>query len=118
MNLAYSFEMNFLEQSIFNEKDVQNAYFKGGQYGVSGSKLLYANSLGLEPADILGMSYLEDSILGVGSKIFTRPFVSSNTMSNGGLDNEGGRPTAEESGETVITESNEQTREDDSNANR
>lgn len=118
MNLPYSFEMNFLEQSIFNEKDVQNAYFKGGQYGVSGSKLLYANSLGLEPADILGMSYLEDSILGVGSKIFTRPFVSSNTMSNGGLDSEGGRPTAEESGETVITESNEQTRENDSNANR
>ena len=64
------------------------------------------------------MSYLEDSILGVGSKIFTRPFVSSNTMSNGGLDNEGGRPTAEESGETVITESNEQSRENDSNANR
>ena len=118
MNLPYSFEMNFLEQSIFNEKDVQDSYFKGGQYGVSGSKLLYANSLGLEPADILGMSYLEDSILGVGSKIFTRPFVSSNTMSNGGLDEKNGRPTAEESGETVITESNEQTREDDSNANR
>ena len=118
MNLSYSFEMTFLEQSIFNEKDVQNAYFKGGQYGVSGSKLLYANSLGLEPADILGMSYLEDSILGVGSKIFTRPFVSSNTMSNGGLDSEGGRPTAEESGETVITESNEQSRENDVNSNR
>lgn len=118
MELPYSFEIKFLEQSIFNEKDVQDSYFKGGQYGVSGTKMLYANSLGIEPADITSMSYLEDDILGVGTKIFNRPFISSNTLSNGSIDSEGGRPTSEENGNTSITESNEQTREADTNINR
>lgn len=118
LDLPYSFEIKFLEQSIFNEKDIQDAYLKGGQYGVTGAKLFYANSLGIEPADINAMSYLENDVLGVGTKIFNRPFISSNTLSNGGVDSGGGRPTTEEAGETTITESNEQTRETDANANR
>lgn len=118
MDLPYSFEIKFLEQSIFNEKDVQDSFFKGGQYGVSGAKLLYANSLGIEPADINAMSYLENDILCVGTKIFNRPFISSNTLSGGNVGSEGGRPTSEENGDTVITESNEQTREIDANINR
>ena len=118
MSLPYSFEINFLEQSIFNEKEVQDTYLKGGQYGVSGAKLFYANSLGIEPADVNSMSYLENDILGVCTKIFNRPFISSNTLSNGDVGSSGGRPTAEETGETTITESNEQSRENDVNSNR
>ncbi|POO87881.1 hypothetical protein [Clostridium sp. 3-3] len=120
MDLAYSFEMKFLEQSIFNEKTVQDTYLKAGQYGVSGAKLLYANSIGLEPSDINGMAYLEDDILGVGTKIYKRPLISSNTLSNGKTgdsENSAGKPTAEESG-TELGEAGEKTRELGSNENR
>ncbi|WP_143322770.1 hypothetical protein [Clostridium sp. HBUAS56010] len=117
MDLPYSFEMKFLEQSIFNEKDVQDTYLKAGQYGVSGAKLLYANSIGLEPSDISGMSYLEDEILGVGTKIYKRPLISSNTLSNGETGKTAGKPTAEESGQE-LGEAGEKTREQDSNENR
>lgn len=117
LDLPYSFEMKFLEQSIYNETKVQDSYLKAGQYGVSGTKLLYANSLGLEPADINGMAYLEDDILGVGKNIFVRPLISSNTLSNGSVDNAGGRPTNESKGED-LTESGQQTSETDQNLNR
>ena len=34
MDLPYSFELRFLEQSIFNETAFSDSVFKGGQYGV------------------------------------------------------------------------------------
>lgn len=117
-NLGYGFKIEFLMQSIFNTDEVCNRYQKAAQYGVAGSKLKYAASLGISPSDSIGYSYLEDTALNIGTKSWITPLISSNTMSNGGLDSSGGRPTTEESGSTTISESNEQTRDNDSNSNR
>lgn len=99
------FEVYFLEQSIYTFERVQNYYLKASQYGMS-SKLYYAASLGLEPIDVINQSYLENEILECCVKIFNRPLISSNTLSNGGVD-EGGRP--QEDNPTDNTENNENT---------
>ena len=53
--------------------------------------------------------------LGLADKVWTKPLISSNTQSS--LDNQGGRPTNESQGKG-LTESGEQTKESDQNANR
>ena len=73
---------------------MQDAYLKGGMYGLP-NKMLYAASLDLEPIDVLNQSYLEDDVLKVSIDTFDRPLVSSNTLSNGDVSNEGGRPTTD-----------------------
>lgn len=100
MDLEYSFKLTFLNQSIFNEKQVIENYQKAATYGVAGAKLGYASALGFSPDDVIGLSYLEDDILKVGTEIFTRPLISSNTLSNGEVETSG-RPTAEEAGVTL-----------------
>lgn len=90
------FKILFLKQSIFNTDEVANRYQKAASNGVDGSKLLYAASLGMNPSDIVGFSFLENNILEVGEKMFTRPLISSNTLSGGKVEtnsDEGGRPT-------------------------
>lgn len=114
MDYDYLFKVSFLYQSIFNSAEVQNSLFKATQYGLP-VKMDYASSLGLTPCEVIGASYIEDDILGLASDVWTAPLVSSNTMSNASDD--GGRPTAEESGET-LGEAGERTRDNDSNANR
>lgn len=84
-------EIEFLSQSIFNAAKIQDAYLKGGMYGIP-NKLYYAASLDLEPIDIIDMSIFENNILECGTKIMNRPLISSTTLSNGEALNEGGRP--------------------------
>jgi hypothetical protein len=113
MNLPYYFKQKFLDQSIFNKDEVCNRYLKASQYGVSGAKLCYAASLDMSPSDVIGMAYLENEILEITDKMFTSPLISSNTMSpdkNDGV----GKPTNKSKGENV-TDSGEQTQEDDEN---
>ena len=106
MELKNLFEIYFLEQSIYTFERVQNYYFKSAQYGIS-SKLYYAASLGLEPIDVINQSYLENDVLKCCTEIFNRPLISSNTLSNGGVDSEGGRPQTDNP--TDNTENNENT---------
>ena len=115
MNHDYLFKVSFLYQSIFNGTEVQNNLSKGAQYGLP-VKMDYAASLGLTPCETIGASYLEDEILGLSSNVWATPLVSSNTQSAITSDN-GGRPTAEETGGTV-GEAGEKTRDNDSNQNR
>ena len=114
MNLANEFKLVFSQQSIFNTDEYINRLSKACQYGVP-VKLQYASSLGMSPSDIIGTSYLEDEILGLADKVWTKPLISSNTQSS--LDNQGGRPTNESQGRG-LTESGEQTKESDANASR
>ena len=114
MNLDYDFKLIFLQQSIFNTDEFVNRLSKATQYGVS-AKMYYASSLGLSPTDVIGMSYLEDEILELATKKWTHPLISSNTQST--LSDEGGRPTNASKGEG-LSESGEQTKESDQNANR
>lgn len=115
MSHDYLFKVSFLYQSIFNNTDVQNAFAKGAQYGVP-VKMDYAASLGLTPCEVIGASYIEDELLGLSSATWNTPLVSSNTQSSVGSET-GGRPTAEERGESV-GDAGEKTRDNDSNANR
>lgn len=110
MNYVNEFEISFNMQSIFDADEIANRDFKAAQYGVAGSKLKYASDLGLEPIDVVSLSYLEDSVLGIGSDIFTHPLISSNTLSGGKVDTgannstdseTGGRPTNDSKGEPL-----------------
>lgn len=98
----YKFKVEFLNQSEFNESKIADIVQKAATYGVSGAKLKYAAAIGLSPSDVIGMAYLEDQILEVGTNLFARPLISSNTLSNG----ETGRPTNKQLNEP-ITEAGE-----------
>lgn len=111
-NLEYQFKIEFLSQSIFNSDEFVNRYSKAAQYGMP-VKIQYGASLGMSPSDLVGMTYLEEDILGLGTKTWKTPLVSSNTQSTSSS-NEGGRPTAEESG-TQIGDAGEATRNSDGN---
>jgi len=116
INLEYKFQIKFLDQSIFNENDVSKNYKEASTYGVAGSKLLYAASIGMTPSDVSCLAYLEDKILKITDKTWTKPLISSNTMSNKS-DSENGRPTNESKGEE-LKESGVQTKETDQNKNK
>lgn len=94
MELQNLMEVEFLEQSIYNRQKIQDSYLKGGMYGLP-NKFYYAASLDIEPIDIVNESYLENDVFNVGEKIFNRPLISSNTLSNGEVGDEGGRPQTE-----------------------
>ena len=114
LNLPYDFAVKFLNQSIFNEKDFVEKYKVAATYGVP-VKMQYSASLGLSPSDTVGMSYIEDDILGLGKKNWVTPLISSNTQSS--VENKGGKPTNESKGEG-LTEAGEQTQETDQNLNK
>lgn len=111
MDLAHGFKIKFSNQSIFNTDEYANRLSKASAYGVP-VKLEYASALGLSPSDVVGMSYLEDDILGLTTKIWKSPLISSNTQSTVG--NEGGRTSAKENGEQ-IGEAGEGTQNSDGN---
>lgn len=115
----YEFRIRFLDQSIYCREAVQDSFSKAATYGVPGAKSLYAASLGILPSDVIGMSYLEDEILGFTVTCFNRPMLSSHTTANISTGDEGGRPTNESQG-VVLTESGEASQEageDNNNAN-
>lgn len=100
MNFKFCWKLEFLKQTIFNKDKVSDSYQKAASNGVGGSKLKYASSLGITPSDILGLSYLENDVLEVGVKLFNRPLINSNTLSNGKV-SDTGRPTNESKGEIL-----------------
>lgn len=100
----FLFEIYFIEQYSFNKDEVANRLQKSATYGLP-SKLWYAAALGQEPIDAYTASYLENEILDCGNKIYNRPLISSNTLSNG----EVGRPQTETPSEnTVANDENNQ----------
>lgn len=91
-NPKYLCEIEFLQQSIFNKDAVADAYLKAAQYGMC-SKLYYAAAIGLEPIDIKGMTFMENTFFNATINVFNRPLMSSHTSSGtSAVDNEGGRP--------------------------
>ena len=104
MHWFFLFEVYFIEQYSFNKDEVANRLQKSAMYGLP-SKLWYAAALGQEPIDAYTASYLENEILDCGNKIYNRPLISSNTLSNG----EVGRPQTETPSEnTVANDENNQ----------
>lgn len=105
------FQITILDISEYHRQQFHDIMLKDAQYGVP-VKSAIAASLGLNPPNMSAMLYMENEILKLHDNMI--PLQSSYTQSG---DNEGGRPTAEENGEE-ISDSNENTREHDSNASR
>lgn len=101
----YLFEIYFLEQYSFNKDEVANRLQKSAMYGLP-SKLWYAAALGQEPIDAYTASYLENTILKCGVDIYNRPLISSNTLSNGEVGDEGGRPQTDSPSENTVDNPN------------
>lgn len=97
----YLFEVRFLEQNTFNKDEVADRLQKSSMYGLP-SKLLYAAAIGQEPIDAYTASYLENDVFGCGIKIYNRPLISSNTLSGGNIESEGGRPETENPSENTV----------------
>ena len=105
------FQITILDISEFHRQQFHDIMLKDAQYGVP-VKSAIAASLGLNPPNMSAMLYMENEIMKLHDNMI--PLQSSYTQSS---DSEGGRPTAEENGEE-ISDSNENTREHDSNASR
>ena len=114
MDLPYSFKLKFSRLSIFNQNEYANRLSKAASLGMP-VKLEYISALGFSPSDVLGMTYLEEDVLGLAKKVWLNALISSSTMSHS--DNEGGRPTSESKGE-IIGEAGEQTQTNESNMER
>jgi len=114
MDLPYGFKVAFTNQSIFNSDEIINRLNKGATLGVP-VKMQYASALGMSPSDIIGMSYLEDEILGLSNKCWLSPLISSNTQ--GSLNDEAGRPTNASEGKN-LGEAGESTNNSDGNDNK
>lgn len=118
MNLTYSFKISFLNQSIFNSDEVTNRLSKGATYAMP-LKMKYCAALGLSPSDVLGLTYLEETALGLGDQVWKTPLLSTNTTSTNtsSSDDTGGRPTNESKG-VGLDDAGQQTKDTDANDNR
>lgn len=114
MDLPYSFKLKFSRLSIFNQDEYVNRLSKAASLSTP-VKTEYMSALGLSPSDMLGMTYLEEDILGLSKKVWLNGLISSSTVSHS--DNESGRPTNESQGKG-LTESGEQTQTDEENGER
>lgn len=107
-----NFKVTFLDVSPYNRKEVGDAYLKAATYGMP-MVSYYCASQGLSQAELDGMNFLENDVLGI--KDLFIPLQSSATQSgksDGGSSeplDEGGRPESEIGD---LTEAGEATRED------
>lgn len=99
------FKLSILPVTTFNKADWISYYKEASSMGIP-VKSSWAAVLGLTPIDIIGMDFVEMNMLNMGN---LTPLSSSYTQSSSG------RP---QSNEEDLSESGEQTRGDDSNANR
>ncbi|EGT3618548.1 hypothetical protein ACV3UV_11640 [Clostridium perfringens] len=98
--------IQLLDITTFNEKEVQDRYLQGSQMSAP-CKTLYTASLGLQPATIMGLNFLENEILKTHET--WKPLNSSHTQ-NGNEDK--GRPR-KDTGD--LTDAGETTRVRDDN---
>lgn len=104
------FRFTFLDVSPFNRKEMGDQYMKAAQYGLP-TVMMFAASQGLSQLETDAMSWLENDVLDLKSRLI--PLSSANTQSSSvsanAASSEGGRPTKDAQ---ELTDSGEQTRED------
>lgn len=106
-----NFRIEFLDCSVFNRKELGDAYLKAATYGLP-TISMYAASQGLGQAELDSMSFLEGTVLGL-QEMF-KPIQSSTQMSappkteSKGATDEGGAP---KKAIGDLTDSGEQTSE-------
>lgn len=86
-------KIHFYHVGRLNREDLRKELLEDAQYSLP-TKLAVMSLSGLDPLDTLALNYLEENILKLGDK-FNDPLKSSYTQSAG--DNEGGRPTSDDS---------------------
>lgn len=106
------FTIKLLKVSDWNIQDERDNALKQAQYGVP-NKLILSALNGISQQQEQGLSYLETQILKIHDK--WTPLQSSHTQSGDSSTSDSGRPLTED---TNLDETGEQTRENDSNANR
>lgn len=114
MDLPYTFKIQFSNQSIFNSDEIANRISKAADKAMP-VKMKYCSVLGLSPSDTLGLTYLEEEVLGLSNKVWKNALISSNTLSSS--NNDGGRPTNAENG-IGLDDAGQQTKDLDANDNR
>lgn len=100
------FQVMFPDVTVYNREKMMDKYKEASAMGLP-CKMLYSACMGLTPSQTMGMCFLENNMLGIVDMFV--PLKTSYTQSS-----DGGRPESEE----PLTESGEQTKETDANANR
>ena len=102
------FKLNFLHQTIYNQKDVQNQLLTAAQYSFP-VKCAAAAAFGISSSDFEGLLVLENQIMDLQEKMV--PVASTHTQSSSDTTSSVGRPTQDTtdvSGEkTEVHESND-----------
>lgn len=109
MSGSIKFQVVFPDISLFNRKDMIGLYRESSTLGLP-TKQLFAASLGMTPSQVINMTFMENSVLGL-QDIFI-PLQTSYTQSG-----DGGRPTSESKGEG-LTENGEISKDTDANVDR
>ena len=108
-NITNSFKVKILPTTCYNFNEIFNMYKDGATLGLPTKSMMCAVN-GLEPIDVISMCDLENNILNLPDNFI--PLSSSYTQSG-----DVGRPDNESKGEG-LSESGEQTKDNDSNENR
>lgn len=99
--------------TCFNLESMSQRYMLASQYGYNGSISLVEATMGLSQNESFGLGYIENQLL--KKHINMIPVASSHTQS-GNSNDKGGQPSETDDGE--VSDSSQQTRDDDSNSNR
>ena len=103
------FQVLFPDITVYNRKEMIGIYKESSSLGLP-TKQLYAASLGLSPSDVVGLAFMENSVLGL-QDIFI-PLQSTYTQS--ASSGKAGRPLSED----PLSEAGDATKESDANSNR
>lgn len=106
----YKFAFRIQDSTVYNRDSVSDAFLKAAEHGLP-FKMDYAVSLGVSQNRIIGNLFAENVGLELHNQLI--PLPTSYTLSSDDV----GRPTNESTGED-LSESGQQTLDDDSNANR
>ena len=100
----YKFKIELLDITFYNKDEMVNSYLKAAQASLP-TKTMACSALGINPLDMLGMTFLENEVLDLVNKF--EPLATSYTQSS---NDDGGAPTVEEKGEQ-LTDAGELSRE-------
>lgn len=101
------FKINILPITVFNKEEYLKYYKEAVSFGIGKSQ--YAAALGVPQCDIAGLNYLEQEIIPFDQ---LTPLKSSYTSSG---DDDAGRPKSDDND---LGDAGEETRDDDTNANK
>lgn len=103
------FKITFLPVTVFNKEDYIKMYKESVPFGIGKSH--YLAVLGIPQHDVEGLSYLENDVMEINSKL--TPLINSHNASSDEL--ESGRPPLNDD---ELTDSGENTRDNDTNNNK